>query len=131
MPAFQPIVLTDGKGTPTNHTYDLVSNGAGRAKMANRAAPNLVSQENLVLEVRQPAGATGAFRGIVSLGSPIPVTEASGAIFVSHTSSAKVEFNWAQKSTMAERRDVYFQVISALENAIIEEAILDIEPIYT
>lgn len=131
MPAFAPIVLTDGKGTPATHTYDLVSNGAGRARMANRAAPNLNGQENLILEVRQPAGANGAFRGIVSLGSPVSVTDASGEIRVTHVSSAKVEFNWAQASTMAERRDVYFQIISALENAIVEEAILDIEPIYT
>lgn len=131
MPAFTPVVINDGKTTPLSHTFDLTSNGAGRAVLHNRAALTLVSQENLVVEVKQPAGKNGAYRATVSLGVPVALTDVNGRVSVDHLSSAKVEFNFAQSSSLAERKDVVALFANALNNAMVKECILEVEPIYT
>lgn len=131
MPAFAPIVINDGKSTPVAHTFSMTSNGGGRMVTHNRAAPTLQSQENLTVEVKQPAGKNGAYRSSVSLGHPVALTDPNGKVIVDHVSSSRSEFNFAQGSSLAERNDVVTMHINALSNLLIREAVLDNEPFYS
>lgn len=131
MPAFTPISVNDGQTTPVAHVFDLTSNGGGRAVMHNRAAPTLASQENLTVEVKQPSGKAGAYRATISVGVPVTSTDVNGRVTIAHISSGKVEFNFAQSSARTERKDIVAMIRNALQNALIEEAILDVEPFYS
>jgi hypothetical protein len=130
MPAFNPVVLMDAKATPVEHTFDLVSTGNARAKMVNRAAAIPLAQENLNVSVSQPNSPKGAYAVNITAGFPKTVTETTGITTVHHVNSASVSLNWSQQSTRAERADDLALVIGALQDLMIQEAILDIEPVY-
>lgn len=130
MPAFAPIVLMDGKDTPLAHTFDLVRTSNGKTQMANRSAIIPLARENLNVELKQPSGANGAQRVITTFGAPIAVTDPGGATKIDHVNSFELTFNWSVYATDSEKKDVYAQLQSLLDNAGFREVVIEHEPYY-
>ncbi len=131
MPQYAPIVLADGKATPVSHTFEIASLSSGKLKAVNRAAPTIETQEILTIEVKQSASSSGVSTVRVSLGMPNPVTDTNtGNVSVGEINSFVATFNLAGTSTLARRKDLEKMVANLFDNALVIEAITEIEPFY-
>lgn len=129
MPALANISINDGKATPVAHVYAPVTTDGSNAELANRAASIPQGFENLKVDVRKPASATGAYRIQVSLVLPTVAT-VNGVDTVVRQSQASLTINMSQLSTAVERRDMRVLLANLLQHASMTTVIENLEPIY-
>ncbi len=129
MPAIGNLVLKDGQSTPADHTFAPVTTDGGLARWANRASSTLKGQETLNIEVKAPAGPSGAHRVILGAGDPTEAVK-DGVTVVDHVNSVQTIFNFAQASTDQERYDLLSQHISLLSHAQVKLAVRNVEPFF-
>jgi hypothetical protein len=130
MPALAPITVTDGAATPASHVFNPVSTNGSRAELANRASgvtPN--GWELLNIEVKKPAQQGGANRVIITMYDPTEVT-VDQVTSVTKANSAKFELNFAQLSTLQDRKDLLAMAASLLVNGAVKTVVENLEPIY-
>lgn len=128
MPAIGSIAVADS--VPATHTFAPVTTDGSLAKLANRASGLTPSGwELLNIEVRVPSVPTGAHKVIVTMYDPTEVT-ISGVTTLDKANSAKLEFNFSQKSTSVERLDVCTMFSNILANATVKSVFENLEPLY-
>jgi hypothetical protein len=129
MPAIADISINDAKTTPVAHVFGPVTTNGSRAELANRAASIISGFELLNIEVRKPASPTGAYRMIGKLTLPT-VGAVSGADAVIRTSSASFEINFAQASTVQDRKDAVKLLSNLFNHATVVTMAEKVEPLY-
>lgn len=129
MPAIAAITINDGASSPAAHTFAPVTTNGAQAEWADRSPASPAGFLTLRHEVRRPASPTGAQRVIIS--GNFPVMETVGGIAtVTRNSSVKLEINFSNSSSEAERKDVLAYVKNFLANATVTTSITNIEPFY-
>jgi hypothetical protein len=81
------------------------------------------------IEVRQPPAQNGATKVVMTFYDPTEVT-VGGVTSLDRFDSAKLEFNYSQKSLSVERLDLLAIVSNALANATVKSVHQNLEPIY-
>lgn len=129
MPTLAQISINDGKATPIAHVFSPVSTDAGSASLANRAATMPQGYENLVINVRKPASAAGAYRIDIEMTFPVTAT-VNGIDTVVRTSKFVGTFYESAIGPEADRKDHRVLVSNLLQNALITQVIEKLEPLY-
>lgn len=129
MPAIAALSINDGQASPAAHTFAVNGTSGLLATWLEKAAGSPNGYFRLTHEVREAKSTTGAHRVIVSLNMPTVAT-VDGVITKVRNSSAQVVFNFAQDSTLAERKDLLAYIYNVLGNATMKPAIYDIEPTF-
>lgn len=128
MPVIGSIAVNDS--VPAAHTYAPVTTNGSLAEFANRASgttPN--GWELMNIEVRKPSAKDGATKVVMTFYDPSEVTVA-GVTSLDRFNSAKLEFNYSQKSTSVERLNLETKVANALLNATVKSVHQLLEPVY-
>lgn len=129
MPAIAALTIKDGASTPVDHTFSPVTTNGSKAEWADRSPASPAAFLGITHEVRRPASATAAQRVII--GMNIPVLETiNGVATVTRFSSAKVELNFANLSTVQERKDLLAYVKNFLAQASVVTSVENLEPFY-
>lgn len=126
MPAIAALTINDGAATPIAHTFSPVATNGSKAEWADRSPGIPAGYLTLSDEVRKPTGPGTAHRKIVGLNAPVTAT-VDGSLKVVRNSSAQVILNFAQDSTVQERKDLLAYVSGYLGNADVKLSIQNIE----
>lgn len=136
MSAIANIVINDGQATPVAHTfYPNNINGTTAKLRENQASLPLIGQGTLEITVRDLK--SGVKQVHVTLATPALETataaNSSGytaAPKVAYVPLAGVTFNFDQRTTLAQRKDLRVLLANALLNAIVVDAIDNLNPPY-
>lgn len=129
MPQLAAITINDGATTPVAHTFNPVVATQGRSRVADRSPGVPSGYLTIDHEVRQPGSPDAAFR--VIMGFNIPVTAVvDGSTQVVRNSSAQIQINLSQESTLQERKDLLAYMANYLANTTVKDTVYNIEPFY-
>jgi hypothetical protein len=128
MPAFAPIAIMDGASTPVSHTYTPNGRPAGVAEFSEKdgvpvgdnsltVSSKHGTREKVSLRLRLPQVVSETINGVVS-----PK--------VARTAYVRMDFDFADTSTEAERTDAIALAASLLGTATAGSLIVDLEDIY-
>lgn len=114
--AIANIVVNDATTpTPVAHTFVPIQDGAEARYVNESGAQTLKGQETLGLDIKRANGGSGnANVARLTLWDPTEVLGTDGTHTVSHGSSFDLRFNFAQKATLAERKNLLALAINAL-----------------
>lgn len=129
MPAIGNIAITDAETSPVTHTFAPVTTDGSTGKLANRAATIPQGYETLSVELRQPTSVTGAYRLIAKMNDPVIAT-VNGSDAVVRNSSASLELNFSQLSTVQERKNLIKLLSNLLNHATFISMAGDLEPLW-
>jgi hypothetical protein len=122
--------ITVNDSVPAAHAFAPVTTDGASAKFANRASGTTPAGWELMgIEVRQPPAQNGATKVVMTFYDPTEVT-VGGVTSLDRFDSAKLEFNYSQKSLSVERLDLLAIVSNALANATVKSVHQNLEPIY-
>lgn len=129
MPALANIAIADAAVAPVTHTFAPVTTDGSRAELANRAASIPAGFENLSLELKKPASATGAYRLIGKMSLPTVVT-VNGIDTVVRQNVVNFDVNMSQQSTAQERKNAAKLLSNLFAHATVVAMVDTLEPIY-
>lgn len=129
MPAIAALSIKDGLATPVARTFSPSAQTGTRVEFSERSASIASGFKILSHELRKPVGKDGAHRFIIGLYLPT-VAVVGGVDAVVRSSSAKVELNVSQNSTLQERRDLLAFVANALDLTSFMASVDNIEPFF-
>lgn len=132
MPQLQPLVLTDRKATPVNHTFNPQNIVSGVARVAESSGIPLGDNAVTISIARN---GNGRYKAHLKFTFPVLQTETVNGVskpVIVRSSFAEVHFNFDQSSSEAERNDVVGMVQSALlpAKALVHDAVVKLEGIY-
>jgi hypothetical protein len=138
MAAIANIVINDGKATPVAHTFAPVTiDQAGVAKWADRSGGISVGFPTISYSLKSPNQASKSYKLVAKVSLPVleqtsPST-ASGiqpAPTVAYSLLANIELVLPERSTLADRKDLFAFVKNALANAIFTNGVENYETVY-
>lgn len=129
MPAITSIAINDGESTPISHVLAPVTTNGALARYANRAGTTPAGFETLVAEVLAPRTRDGAHTVRFGFGDPVEVA-VNGITAVDHVNSFELKFNFSQKSTKQERKNLRTLAANLLLHSEVVKIVDDIEPAY-
>jgi hypothetical protein len=114
--AIANIVVNDAATpTPIAHTFVPIQDGAEARYVNEAGAMTLKGQETLGLDIKRASSGSGnANVARLTLWDPTEVLGSDGTHTVAYGSSFDLRFNFAQKATPAERKDLLTLAINAL-----------------
>lgn len=141
MPAIAAIVIKDGKPTPLDHTFSPVRVDASAvAKLVDRSGGIAAGFPVITLQLREPVGNNSKSRvykatakvwvPVLEVSSPATATGFQPAPTVAYTQASSHEFLLPERSTRADRADVYAFSKNLLAHAAVSAMVLDLEPTY-
>lgn len=131
MPAIGPVVLNDRKATPVAHTF--VPNGESNGVWALRESSGIPIADNIVtVRLNETPSRVKANLWFTF---PVVVTETVNGVsrsVIDHTARAKVEFDFSNLSTEAERKDVVGMVYNSLASSqtMLNDVIVKLQQVY-
>jgi len=123
------VTINDGATTPVATVFSPDTQDGMLARFANRAASIPAGFKTISHEVRRPTSAGAAQRIIIGFNLPV-VETVNGIATVTRYSSAKVELNIANGSTLQERKDLLAFVANYLDVAEVKTSVQNVEPWY-
>jgi len=129
MPAIAALTINDGAATPVAHTFSVSGTTGSKATWLDKVSGIPVGYSRLEHEVREAKSATGAHRVVVSFSLPTLATVDGVQVRV-RVSSAQLALNFAQDSTLQERKDMVAYVINALSDSTVKPSLYNIEGFY-
>lgn len=138
MAAIAPVVLLDGQSTPVSHTFNPVTiDAAGVAKWTDRVNGIALGYPALTLLVRNPTKDSRSFKvtckvvtPILELTSPSTATGIQPAPTKAYDLLATLEFVLPERSSLAERQNLFAYVKNMFEDANLISAVTDNESVY-
>lgn len=132
MPQLQSIVLTDRATTPVNHTFnprEIDSNGVA-AVVETSGVP--IGENRLTVSMKKRSS---RFAGQLRLSLPVVATETINGVsnpVVIRTAHVTCSFDFDEKSTLQERKDLVGMLASALDPAkvLVNDTLTKVESIY-
>lgn len=131
------IVINDGAATPVAHTFipQSIVSGSHAKWRENQSGLPIIGQG--VLEVKVAELRSGVMQCHVSLATPC-LEAASGANANGYTAAPKVAytplvgatFNFDKRTTMQQRKDLRVLLMNALANAIVIDAVDNLNPAF-
>lgn len=127
MPQLAPLVLTDRRSTPVDHTFvpQGIPNGTA-VLVESDGIP--IGDKKLTIKIDRTAE-----RRKVRMVLAMPVTQTDGTDYtVVRTNYANVEFNYDIRSTEQERDDIVALIRDALDKttALVDGVAVDLEDVY-
>lgn len=129
MPAIANLSLNDGQATPVAHTYAVQTTNGQKASFQDRIGDSPIGYQTLDFEVRPAVGANAASRVIINFSWPTTGT-VDNVLKVVRYSSAKLEINISQTSTLQDRKDFVAYIKNLFSNSSVATAIQNLEPFY-
>lgn len=129
MPSLANIVINDGETTPVAHTFKPRTVDNGKAVFKEDASIPL-EQNQLVVQLTEPAKAGVPYKGRVSLMLPHVVTDSSGKKVVSYYEAYAVEANTTESTTLQQAKNARVLLANALLNASVAAVLDGREPFY-
>lgn len=120
--AIANIVLTDGQGTPVNHTFVPVADGDNARWVNASTALIVLGQETLGVNFERKAD--GASKVRLTLWDPTEVT-VNGVTTVDHGNSVTTNFSFAPSATVQEKLDLIKMNADLQAEAVIQNAVKD------
>lgn len=136
MSAIGNIVINDGATTPVAHTFYPVNvDGATSNWRENQASLPLIGQGTLQVSVRETKNAIKQVHIALTTPALEQITGNNSAGYtaapkVAYTPLVGVTFNFDGRSTTQQRKDVRVLIMNALANAIIVDAVDNLNPAY-
>lgn len=138
MSAFAPITLADGQATPVTHTFSPVNiDSVGVSKLVDRSGGIAIGFPALTISVRSPSKGSKNYRVIakvvvptLEVTSPSTGTGIQPAPMKAYDILGTLEFVLPERSTLAERKNVFAYVKNLMANANLVNAVETFEAIY-
>jgi hypothetical protein len=130
MPAITALTIKDGATVPVDKTFGVVSTNGSRAQWAERSAQAPAGFMTISHEVREPSTPSASKRVIISGNFPVLATDTNGNSVVARYSSVKLEINFSNLSTEAERKDVSAYLRNFLSLPAVIASLTTTEPFY-
>lgn len=127
MPAIAAITVVDGAAANRSYTPQ-TTNGASAKWLSRAEGVTIELTPNITFDVRNPASKVAPYRVVIGVGVPEEDVDVTASL--SHVNSASVAFNFAQKSSAAERNDVRARLVSYLTHGDVVDAIENLEPFF-
>lgn len=132
------ISLADGQTTPVVHTFSPVSvDAAGVAKLVDRSGGIAIGFPTLTMSVRSPSKGSKNYRVLAKIVQPtLEVTSPSTGTGIQPAPTkaydllGTIEFVLPERSTAAERKNIYAYVKNLMANANLSNAVETFETIY-
>ncbi len=121
--------LTVADGIPVNHTFAVIGTNGQTAQWADKAGGISIGYPKITHEVRQAKSSTGANSVLVSIELPT-VSTVNGVNTRARLSTCAVRFNFAQDSTLVERKDLVGYLINFLSNTTVRPTVYDTEAFF-
>lgn len=108
------IVVNDAATTPVAHTFVPIQDGADARYVNEAGALTLKGQETLGVAIKRAANPSLAHTARITMWDPKEVTDANtGLPVIDHGNSADLRFNFSDKSTVQERKDIVKMSVNA------------------
>lgn len=138
MAAIANIVINDGKSTPVAHTFAPVTiDQAGVAKWADRVGGISIGFPTISYSLKNPNQGSRAYKLVAKVSlpvleqtSPSTATGIQPAPTVAYNLLANIELVLPERSTLADRKDLFAFVKNALANAIFTNGVENFEAVY-
>jgi len=127
MTAIAAITVNDS--VPVARTLAVVGTTGSIAQYADKSSGIPIGYTQVTHEVRLAKSGTGAHSVILSTVMPT-VSTVSGVNTRARVSSVQTRFNFAQDSTLIERKDLFAIHTNCLANATMKSSVENIEPFY-
>lgn len=124
------LVINDGQATPVAVTFTPESVTPELSTFVDRSS-GVAARFRRLSNRYQPATASlKRTRTALSVSAPIWGTLPSGASGVIYTLRGKVDFDFPENCTDAERKDMYAFVLNSLSNTLLRGSLRDNDPLY-
>lgn len=141
MPAIAAMVIKDGKPAPLDHTFSPVRVDASAvAKLVDRSGGIAAGFPVITLQLREPVGNNSksriykatvkVFVPVLEVSAPSTASGFQPAPTVAYTQASTHEFLIPERSTPADRADIYAYSKNLLAHAVVASMILNLEPVY-
>lgn len=127
MTAIAAIAVNDS--VPAARTFAVVGTDGSTANYADKSTGIPIGYTTISHEVRLAKSGNGAHAVIVSVTMPT-ISSVSGVNTRARSSSFVGRFNFAQDSTLTERKDLFAISTNFLANATVKASAENIEPFY-
>ncbi len=138
MAAIANIVVNDGKTTPVSHTFAPVTiDSAGVAKWADRSGGISIGFPTITYSLKNPNQGSRAYKLVAKVSlpvleqtSPSTSTGIQPAPMVAYSLIANVELVLPERSTLADRKDLFAYVKNVLANSLFTQGVENYETVY-
>lgn len=132
------LVVNDGKATPVAHTFAPVTiDSAGVAKWADRSGGISVGFPTISYSLKSPTQGSKSYKMVAKVTlpvleqtSPSTATGIQPAPTVAYSLLANFELVLPERSTLADRKDLFAFVKNALANAVFTNGVENYETVF-
>jgi hypothetical protein len=120
------LTVNDGATTPVSRVFQIFDRNATKTQYRTADAALVRGQAEFRHEAVLASSSRAANRALMAVSYPLEGLDSGGKTTVLSTSIAKIEFNFADGMTKAQRQAFYGLVANFLGNADVKSNVLDI-----